>query len=401
MKRAIDLAVLWIYCLVSAIFITVDTSFVVAAIGAVVYVCGGCLAPPGRGRTGLTAVFLALSGICPPVLIFVPLSFYILLDEVQPSDREEILDCGLSYGYGSMDKRRYILGAAVICLCAGFSVSSSKALVCFAAVGCVLACLLQYQTRRYALLDIRFRKTRDDGMEKNLLLREKNQSILKNQDYEIYTATLRERNRIAREIHDNVGHMLSRAILMVGAMKAVHGEGDLKGPLGQLNETLNAAMTSVRESVHDLHDESINLREVLESLVKDFTFCRAQLAYDMGYDVPREIRYGFIAIVKEALHNVAKHSDAVWVRVTAREHPGLYQLIVEDNGSAAPDRLRSTNQGMADLEADRGWKAESDRGIGLCNMQDRVDAFGGHLEIRSDRGWRIYITVPKEERRIQ
>jgi len=275
-------------------------------------------------------------------------------------------------------------------------------------------------------MEERYRRTRDDGVEKNLLLREKNQSILKNQDYEIYTATLRERNliareihdlknqdyeiytatlrernRIAREIHDNVGHMLSRAILMVGAMKTVHGEGNLKEPLGQLNETLNAAMTSVRESVHDLHDESINLREVLESLVKDFTFCRAQLAYDMGYDVPREIRYGFIAIVKEALHNVAKHSDATWVRVTAREHPGLYQLIVEDNGSAAPDRLRSTNQGMADLEADRGWKAESDRGIGLCNMQDRVDAFGGHLEIRSDRGWRIYITVPKEERRIQ
>jgi len=180
-------------------------------------------------------------------------------------------------------------------------------------------------------------------------------------------------------------------------MKTVHGEGNLKEPLGQLNETLNAAMTSVRESVHDLHDESINLREVLASLVNDFTFCRAQLAYDMGYDVPREIRYGFIAIVKEALHNVAKHSDATWVRVTAREHPGLYQLIVEDNGTAASDRLLSTNREMADRE----WKAESDRGIGIRNMQDRVDAFGGHLEIRSDRGWRIYITVPKEERRIQ
>ena len=102
---------------------------------------------------------------------------------------------------------------------------------------------MQYQTREYILIEERYRRTRDDGVEKNLLLREKNQSILKNQDYEIYTATLRERNRIAREIHDNVGHMLSRAILMVGAMKAVHGEGDLKGPLGQLNETLNAAMT--------------------------------------------------------------------------------------------------------------------------------------------------------------
>jgi signal transduction histidine kinase len=43
---------------------------------------------------------------------------------------------------------------------------------------------------------------------------------MEKQDYEIYLATLRERNRIAREIHDNVGHMLSRSILQIGALKA-------------------------------------------------------------------------------------------------------------------------------------------------------------------------------------
>ncbi len=381
MKRVVDQAVLWIYCLMAAILVTVDIPFVAAALGALLYACADCLMKPAlhpvRIRRCLAWFLLGSALVCPKLFLFTPLVLY-----------------------GILEERRYLMA---VLLGAGslFSFASNPEAVCFAGVGCLIAGLMQYQTREYILMEERYRRTRDDGVEKNLLLREKNQSILKNQDYEIYTATLRERNRIAREIHDNVGHMLSRAILMVGAMKTVHGEGNLKEPLGQLNETLNAAMTSVRESVHDLHDESINLREVLESLVKDFTFCRAQLAYDMGYDVPREIRYGFIAIVKEALHNVAKHSDAIWVRVTAREHPGLYQLIVEDNGSAAPDRLRSTNQGMADLEADRGWKAESDRGIGLCNMQDRVDAFGGHLEIRSDRGWRIYITVPKEERRIQ
>ena len=176
---------------------------------------------------------------------------------------------------------------------------------------------------------------------------------------------------------------------MVGALKAVHGEGNLKGSLDQLEETLNAAMTSVRKSVHDLHDEAINMKDALEGLVKEYTFCQVRLEYDMGYDVPKEIRYGFIAIVKEALHNVMRHSDAMQVRIIVREHPGFYQLIVEDNGNVCDDRIG--RGGYLTVRPEEG------RGIGLCNMKERVDAFGGHIEIRTDRGWRIYITVPKEK----
>ena len=44
----------------------------------------------------------------------------------------------------------------------------------------------------------------------------------RNQDYEIYLATLKERNRIAREIHDNVGHMLTRSILQLGALSVIN-----------------------------------------------------------------------------------------------------------------------------------------------------------------------------------
>ena len=45
------------------------------------------------------------------------------------------------------------------------------------------------------------------------MLTQKNKDLLEKQDYEIHVATLKERNRIAREIHDNVGHMLSRSLL--------------------------------------------------------------------------------------------------------------------------------------------------------------------------------------------
>ena len=68
-------------------------------------------------------------------------------------------------------------------------------------------------------------------------------------------ATLKERNRIAREIHDNVGHMLSRAILQMGALSTVYEEEPLHGQLLKVNDTLNLAMNNIRESVHDLHDD--------------------------------------------------------------------------------------------------------------------------------------------------
>ena len=310
-------------------------------------------------------IYMILSFICPQFLLFTPVVLY-----------------------GILGDRDYVAAAALEVLCVWRYGPVSPAVVCLTVVGSMVAGLLQSQADRYLKLEEKFCKTRDDGAEKNLLLKEKNQSILEKQDYEIYTATLRERNRIAREIHDNVGHMLSRAILMVGAMKAVHGDGRLSASMEQLEETLNAAMTSVRKSVHDIHDESVNLKEILESLVKEFSFCPARLEYDMGYDVPREIRYSFIAIVKEALHNISEHSNATRAEVIAREHPAFYQLIIEDNGTAGSKSLKYTQDGLPG--------SDGSSGIGLKNMKDRVDSFGGNIDIRRGRGWRIYITVPKK-----
>lgn len=364
MKGVTDQAVLWVYCFAALFFVPADGLFVAAALGALLYACGNSLAGQEWRKRGFTLIYLILSFICPQFLLFTPLVLY-----------------------GILREQRYVPAAALGVLCIWRYGPVSPAVVCLTAVGSMVAGLLQYQTGRYLKLEEKFRKTRDDGAEKNLLLKEKNQSILEKQDYEIYTATLRERNRIAREIHDNVGHMLSRAILMVGAMKAVHGDGKLSASMEQLEETLNAAMTSVRKSVHDIHDESVNLKETLESLVKEFSFCPARLEYDMGYDVPREIRYSFIAIVKEALHNISEHSDATQAGVIAREHPGFYQLIIEDNGTAGAKSLRLTQDGLPE--------GGGSSGIGLKNMKDRVDSFGGNIEIRQVKGWRIYITIPK------
>lgn len=223
---------------------------------------------------------------------------------------------------------------------------------------------------------------------KNLLLEEKNRMLAKKQDYEIYAATLKERNRIAREIHDNVGHLLSRSILITGAAKALNASDALSPVLDNLDHSLNQAMTSIRSSVHDLHDESLNLKEAAESLTSDFTFCPVTLNYDMGFEVPREIKYCFISIVKEALSNVARHSNATLVQITMREHPALYQLCIEDNGTLEEGLSLSENNREALF---------SSRGIGLSNMNDRLKILNGNLQITIQKGFRLFITIPKEQ----
>jgi signal transduction histidine kinase len=245
----------------------------------------------------------------------------------------------------------------------------------FLLFGMVLSCYLAWQEKTYSKLFSTFKKTRDDSTELNLVLSAKNQAILDNQDYEIYTATLKERNRIAREIHDNVGHMLSRSILMVGALKAVNREETMKTPLDTLDETLNTAMDNIRTSVHDLHDESVNLKETVESLTNEFSFCKAELDYDISYDVPRNIKYCFITILKEGFANISKHSNATHVQIIMREHPAFYQLVISDNGTVS--------------------KNSSDSGIGLLNMKDRVTALKGTLKITEENGFRIFIMIPK------
>lgn len=217
----------------------------------------------------------------------------------------------------------------------------------------------------------------------------KNKALLEKQDYEIYAATLRERNRIAREIHDNVGHVLSRSILMTAACKTINKNDSLDPLLGNLEESLNGAMNSIRSSVHDLHDDAIDLEDAIKGLVKDFTFCPVNLTYDMSRQIPREVKYSLISITKEGLSNVMRHSNADSVDILLREHPALYQLCIEDNGT--PENEIPDIQTVSDSNKAKNTSG----GMGLSNIRDRAKALGGTVQITQENGFRIFVTIPK------
>lgn len=140
-------------------------------------------------------------------------------------------------------------------------------------MACIFACTCRRRSIPHAAApapEKAYIHLKDSSTELRLVMQKRQQELMEKQDYEIHLATLQERNRIAREIHDNVGHMLSRAILQMGALQTIHQEEPLHGQLLQINDTLGEAMNSIRESVHDLHNESLDLRQALLDICREF-----------------------------------------------------------------------------------------------------------------------------------
>lgn len=242
--------------------------------------------------------------------------------------------------------------------------------------GCIISAMMCIYINKLEESVINFCQIRDKEKEKNIELNIKNKQLLENQDAEIHLATLQERNRIAREIHDNVGHMLTRSLLQVGALCVINKDQTQKEMLESLKETLDTAMTSIRTSVHDLHDDSIDLKTAVNECLKSINDkYDVSVEYDISSNTPKNIKFCIIGIVKESISNILRHSNGDQVKVVLREHPAFYQIAVSDNGDCS--EINHT-------------------GIGLSNMKERAESVGGRISFTpSANGFRVFLSIPK------
>ncbi|WP_303860221.1 sensor histidine kinase [Alkalibaculum bacchi] len=217
----------------------------------------------------------------------------------------------------------------------------------------------------------------DTAKELEISLEEKNRRLIQNQDDKIHLATLQERNRIAKEIHDNTGHLLSRSLLQIGALMIITKDKVLLENLKVLKDSLSVGMDNIRSSIHNLHDESVDLYASINTLVKEFTFCPITFDYHLKNTPTTQLKYFFLWTIKESLSNVTKHSNATKVSIVLMEHPIMYQLIITNNGNSILDE----NMYLSD-------------GIGLRTMRERTHAFKGIFQVSTEKGFRIFITIP-------
>ena len=207
-------------------------------------------------------------------------------------------------------------------------------------------------------------------------------------------APLGERTRIAREIHDNVGHLLTRAIMQAQAGKAVaEATGDAAAARGfaALGGTLDDAMTMVRRSVHDLDDDGTDFVAQIDDAVASFDGISPGFAVTLANDIasaPAPVSRCFATVIREALSNTVHHSAAASASVTLRDFPAFWQLVVQDPGPA--------NDGHARMAG------EPTRGMGLADIESRVRALGGTAVCGPyEGGWRVFASVPKRRRTDQ
>lgn len=244
----------------------------------------------------------------------------------------------------------------------------------------VLSVILSVRTFKLEKIQAKLIIQRDSLEENKIILTQRNEYLINNMDNEIDLAILTERTRIAREIHDNVGHMLSRTLLQLGAVKIINSDEKIKPHLDDINNSINSAMTSIRESVHNLHNDAVSLENTINEIIKPLNESYSvRLDIDISENTPKEIKFCLIGIVKEAISNIIRHSNADTVSVIIREHPAFYQTVIENNGS---------NSGKI-----------NEGGIGMENMRKRVEKLNGIFKYYLKKNsFKIFVSVPKKEK---
>ncbi len=185
-----------------------------------------------------------------------------------------------------------------------------------------------------------------------------------------------ERNHLARELHDELGALLTAAKLDVARLKSRLGAASREAleRLAHLNETLNGGIALKRRIIEDLRPSSLSnlgLVAALEILLREFS-ARSEIPIEARLE---RVNLGPAAqltvyrLVQEALTNVAKYAQAKKVTVTLVPHgDDAVRVAVEDDGVGFDDNIARVAS------------------HGLIGMRYRVEAEGGEMRLRSTPG---------------
>jgi len=224
---------------------------------------------------------------------------------------------------------------------------------------------------KWAAREKEFFDKRFDDTSKRIQLEKQQEHITYHAANAARFAELNERSRIAQDIHDHVGHDITGALIALQTAVQLYHAGDTRAD-ELLNSTiarLEDASATLRETVYNLKPAKIT--SIMEDLCEAFTFC--EISYSSSA-VLHEFSELFAANLKEALTNVARHSNATKVTVRLDDNDDFIRMIIADNG-----------KGVASARV----------GMGLTGMKERVRNAGGTLTISTENGYKITQILPK------
>jgi signal transduction histidine kinase len=201
-------------------------------------------------------------------------------------------------------------------------------------------------------------------------------------------ATIKERNRLARELHDSVTQSLYSLSLLAGGWRRLAAKGELTNveeTFVEIEEVAQQGLKEMRLLIYELRPPALK-NEGLQgalyhrlSAVEKRAGVEAHLVADDAIDLPPEVEEALYAVAIQALNNALKHASASTVTVKLHTADSCLRMEVMDNGCGF-DPLR----------------AKESSGIGLKSMRERVETLNGKLEITSKPGAGTNVKVEVE-----
>jgi signal transduction histidine kinase len=184
--------------------------------------------------------------------------------------------------------------------------------------------------------------------------------------------------QLSRELHDNVGQLLSSAKLLVGVARR-----GLATPMEELQlaeETVSKAITELRAMSKSLNKDWLEKFNFIENLSAEAYRINATKEFDMTIHhpevihLPSERQLVLFRIVQEALQNSLKHGKADQIKIAVAQSDGQVHVVIEDNGIGF---------NVADT---------SRLGVGMINIKNRAQLLGGSAQWQSS-GYGTSVTV--------
>jgi signal transduction histidine kinase len=198
-------------------------------------------------------------------------------------------------------------------------------------------------------------------------------------------ATLEERNRIAREIHDSLGHSLTALNLQLETASKLWLSNPEKAQafLATAKELGSKALQDVRQSVSAMRSDPIqkqSLEEAIAGVIENVhraTDVAPICKINLSYPLPIEIKTSIYRIVQESLTNICKYAKATEINLELTTTETKLHLMIKDNGVGFN-------------------KSQNTTGFGLQSMRERTLALGGDFDIQTapGLGCKIIANIP-------
>ena len=202
-----------------------------------------------------------------------------------------------------------------------------------------------------------------------------------------------ERRRIAEDLHDSIGQTLAFTHIKLDLMKEAAEEAGLTKPLREIEKLIGQTIKDTDLLISELSPpvlHELGLIAAIEWQAEQIgqqhnLKCVFMESSRSKLDLHSDYRIVLFRAIRELLVNVVKHAQASYAKINIGKTDQLIQVTVEDDGIGFNANKSDTHVGSG--------------GYGLFNIRERLEHFGGHMKVKSDKnhGTRIVLTLPLGE----